>query len=157
MSKASDMTFEAENRSSYRRWTREILRYSDLDPVGHVNNNAYGQFVENARTALFFEVDAALQAGKHGLPRVDWPRFDWVVRRIEYDFLREIRYPGEIEVGVVVCRFGTSSMTLRHGVFVAENCAATSIGVSVCFDLDARSAIPIPDPVREALRAVAGI
>ena len=45
--------FVATERSSYKKWSREILRYSDLDPVGHVNNNAYGQLVENARTLLF--------------------------------------------------------------------------------------------------------
>ena len=45
--------FVANERTSYKKWSKEILRYSDLDPVGHVNNNAYGQLVENARTLLF--------------------------------------------------------------------------------------------------------
>ena len=35
--------FVADERRSYKKWSKEILRYSDLDPVGHVNNNAYGQ------------------------------------------------------------------------------------------------------------------
>ncbi len=148
----ADDEFVAVDRASYRCWSREILRYSDLDPVGHVNNNAYGQFIENARTILFSRIDARLRTAGETVPR-----FDWVVRRIEYDYLREVRFPGEVEVGLAVTCIGNSSMIMRHGVFTGDGCAATSSGVSVCFDLDKRSAMPIPENVRKVIWAEAGI
>ena len=142
--------FRATERGSYRAWTREILRYADLDPVGHVNNNAYGSYIENARTMLFHRVHAALPGGPpDGL--------DWVVRRLEIDYLRELRYPGEVEVGLAATRLGNSSMALCVGVFAADYCAAASVGISVCFDTRARAAARIPDPVRAALREIAGV
>lgn len=148
----SDDDFKAGERASYRRWTREVLRYSDLDPVGHVNNNAYGLFVENARTMLFTHVeDTAAAAG------LILPRFDWVIRRLEYDYLSELRYPGEIEVGLAITRMGNSSMIMRHGVFQGETLACATLGVSVCFDLDARGSMPIPEEIRKIFWDAAGV
>lgn len=40
------------NRSIYRIWTKDIVRYSDLDPNGHVNNGAINQYFEDGRIAL---------------------------------------------------------------------------------------------------------
>ena len=74
--------FVATERSSYKKWSREILRYSDLDPVGHVNNNAYGQLVENARTLLFDDAQKI-----SGLNNKELQTKDWVIRRLEFDFL----------------------------------------------------------------------
>ena len=144
--------FKAEERGSYRRWTREILRYSDLDPVGHVNNNAYGQFIENARTMLFSHAERVVRDAGGAVEG-----YDWVIRRLEYDYLREVRYPGEIEVGIAITRVGNSSMIMQHGVFTAAYCAATSMGVSVCFNLDARAAMRIPDDIRQAMWDAAGV
>jgi acyl-CoA thioester hydrolase len=143
--------FKAGDRASYRRWTREILRYGDLDPVGHVNNNAYGLFIENARTVLFAHVDEVARGAGLSLPR-----FDWVIRRLEFDYLAEVRYPGEVEVGLTVTRVGNSSMIMRHGVFQGERLACATLGVSVCFDLDARAAMPIPAALREIFWDAAG-
>ncbi len=137
--------FAATERESYRVWTRESLRYADLDPVGHVNNTAYSIYIENARTMLFHRVMQQLGPGH------EFGNLDWILRRIELDFLREIRYPGEVEVGLSITRMGTSSMILEIGIFTAHYCAATSHGVSVCFDTVARTSRRIPDRLRHAL------
>lgn len=137
--------FAATERESYRVWTRESLRYADLDPVGHVNNTAYSVYIENARTMLFHRVMQQLGSGH------EFGNLDWILRRIELDFLREIRYPGEVEVGLSITRMGTSSMILEIGIFTAQYCAATSHGVSVCFDTAARTSRRIPDRLRHAL------
>lgn len=148
MSTADD--FPATSRESYRVWTRETVRYADLDPVGHVNNIAYSAYIENARTMLFHRIDARLDS------RSVFPDLDWVLRRLELDYLREVRYPGAVDVGLSATRMGTSSMILRVGVFAADYCAATSVGVSVCFDTRQRAAQPIPKAMRKALWDCAG-
>ena len=143
--------FVATERSSYKKWSREILRYSDLDPVGHVNNNAYGQLVENARTLLFD--DAQKISGQNNK---EIQTRDWVIRRLEFDFLKELRYPGEVDVGIAVTQFGNSSMIIQHGVFSKDYCAATAMGVSVYFDLSKRASTTIPRAIEEAMKNLAG-
>ena len=96
--------FLANQRQSYNKWTREIIRYADLDPVGHVNNNAYGLFIENARTVLFMQVENEIKSELDSSSKCDW-----VLRKLDIDFLREIHYPGEVDVGIAITRIGTSS------------------------------------------------
>ena len=142
--------FLANKRDSYCKWTREIIRYADLDPVGHVNNNAYGLFIENARTMLFLdaerEIKSELNLGS---------QCDWVLRKLDIDFLREIHYPGEVEVGIAITRIGKSSMVVNHGVFTKDYCAATAVGISVYFDLKTRSSTAIPQSIQRTMLNIA--
>jgi len=142
--------FLANKRGSYCKWTREIIRYADLDPVGHVNNNAYGLFIENARTMLFLdaerEIKSELNLGS---------QCDWVLRKLDIDFLREIHYPGEVEVGIAITRIGKSSMVVNHGVFTKDYCAATAVGISVYFDLKTRSSTAIPQSIQRTMLNIA--
>ena len=116
--------FLANEKNSYRKWTREIIRYGDLDPVGHVNNNAYGLFIENARTMLFMDAERQMKLGSNL-----GSECDWVLRKLDIDFLREIHYPGEVEVGIAITRIGTSSMVVNHAIFTEDYCAATAVGI----------------------------
>ena len=143
--------FVANDRRSYKKWSKEILRYSDLDPVGHVNNNAYGQLMENARTLLFDDAQKI-----SGVNNKELHTKDWVIRRLEFDFLKELRYPGEVDVGIAITRFGNSSMIVHHGVFSKDYCAATAMGVSVYFDLSKRASTPIPKEIKQAIKHLSG-
>ena len=145
------VNFVADERRSYKKWSKEILRYSDLDPVGHVNNNAYGQLVENARTLLFNDAQKISDLNNKELQNKDW-----VIRRLEFDFLKELRYPGEVDVGIAITQFGNSSMIVHHGVFAKDYCAATAMGVSVYFDLSKRASSPIPKEIRQTMKNLAG-
>ena len=138
------------DKKFYRKWTHENLRYGDLDPVGHVNNNAYGLFIENARTMLFSDAENLVLSKDD-----DSPNCDWVLRKLEYDFLREVRYPGTVSVGIAVTKIGTSSMVVAHGVFANDYCAATAVGVSVYFDLQRRTSTPIPAAIQDAMLKLA--
>ena len=143
--------FVADERRSYKKWSKEILRYSDLDPVGHVNNNAYGQMMENARTLLFDDAQKI-----SGVNNKELQTKDWVIRRLEFDFLKELSYPGEVDVGIAITRVGTSSMIVHHGVFAKDYCAATAMGVSVYFELSKRASTPIPNEIKQAIIDLSG-
>jgi len=80
---------------------------------------------------------------------------DWVLRKLDIDFLREIHYPGEVDVGIAITRIGTSSMVVNHGVFTSGYCAATAVGISVYFDLETRSSTPIPEKIQQAMLKIA--
>lgn len=134
--------FDPADPASYSFWTEERLRYADLDPLSHVNNNAIGVFLENGRVHLF-----RASGGDGGGDGSVW----WVVRRLEVDFAREIRFPGTVRTGTRVARLGTTSCTIRQGVFVEGECRVTSTTIGVCFDPVGRKAVPIPAGIRALL------
>ncbi len=139
------------DRAFYKAFRTDILRFADLDTVGHVNNNAIGVFLENGRVTLFAEAGEDISANaSYG------KTFSWVVRRLEIDFIHEIRFPGTVEIGTTVTRFGNSSCDVHQGIFVDGRCVVTSKTIAVCFDLANRTSTPIPDSVRAALREKAG-
>ncbi|MBU2091596.1 MAG: hypothetical protein KKB63_13635, partial [Alphaproteobacteria bacterium] len=49
---------------------------------------------------------------------------------------------------------GTKSVSMGQGLFVEGRCVARSIATVVCFDLEARKTIPVPQAVRETLTAL---
>ena len=127
-------------RATFRAWNRVSVRYNDLDPLGHVNNTAMAIFLEQARCEL---ITPMLKA--HGR------QFDMVLASTRLDYLRELNYPGIVEIGTVATRLGTKSFELAHGVFQDGVCAGTGSVVMVVFDLDKRASVSPPDDVREQI------
>lgn len=133
------------DRSVFRMWSRVTIRYNDLDPLGHVNNTAMAIFLEEMRCTT---LSPLLKA--HG------PQFDTVLASTAMDYRRELTYPGEVEIGTIVSRLGTKSVTLAHGVFQHGHCAGTAELVLVFFDLTTRTSVVPQADVRallESLRA----
>ena len=120
----TDAAFDPSTPASYAFWTQERLRAGDLDIVGHVNNNAIGVFLENGRVRMFMAAgenlySAAAEGGS--------PETTWVVRRLEIDFVREIRFPGIAWTGTRVTRFGNTSCRVEQGIFVDGTCRVTAV------------------------------
>ena len=130
-------------RSTFKLWLTMPLRYQDLDPLGHVNNAGLPMFFEQARCDFFHTV----------LKTPGREHLDTVLAKVTMDYLKEIHYPGHIEIGTVCTRLGTKSLTLAHGVFAgsSDTCVGTGEAVLVIFDLETRTSVPIPDDVRQAL------
>src|SRR3546814_10515686 len=109
-------TFDPADRASYRHWSEERMRCSDLDVLGHANNNAIGVYFETARLEFFRQV--RLHDGAENQATV--------VARLAIDFLAELTFPNRLEIGTRPVRLGNSSFTYRQGIFVAERCIATA-------------------------------
>ena len=140
--------FDERDAASYGYWIEEKIRFADLDPVGHVNNNAIGVFLENGRVRMFMAAgenlySAAAEGGS--------PETTWVVRRLEVDFVREIRFPGIAWTGTRVTRFGNTSCRVEQGIFVDGTCRVTAVATAVCFDPRARKSVPISEALRGQL------
>jgi acyl-CoA thioester hydrolase len=137
---------DLRSRASFRNFTRIALRYADLDPIGHVNNTAMPMFFEEARCSLIYPV---LQ----GNGRTD---LDLVLVRTTIDYVKELSYPGAVEVGLRIHRVGTKSLHLVHGVFEAATgaCAGTGECIMVIFDQQARKSVAAPEELRQRLLAL---
>jgi acyl-CoA thioester hydrolase len=125
---------------TFDTWCRVSVRYNDLDPLGHVNNAAMAVFLEQARCEL---ITPRLKAhGRH---------LDMVLASTKLDYLKELHYPGDVEIGTIATRIGSKSFNLAHGVFQNGICAGTGSVVMVVFDLDKRTSVVPPDDVRALL------
>jgi acyl-CoA thioester hydrolase len=129
---------ERFDQRRYKHWIEDHVRFSDLDPLGHVNNNAIGQYFENARADLFMKLTP------------DWPRRPqiFVLARIAIDFRRELHLPAKLRIGSSVMRLGNTSLTLANALFRGDDGIAYCESVSVLIDLKSRKPVPVPDEVR---------
>jgi acyl-CoA thioester hydrolase len=120
----------------------ETLRYGDTDRQGHVNNAVFATFFETGRVQLFLEPEAGLIL----------EGAEWLLARIEIDYLAELHWPGTVGIGAKVVRVGRSSMTVAQAVFKGDSCVASGLAVVVLIDTATRAPRPLPDAVRALVR-----
>jgi acyl-CoA thioester hydrolase len=132
------------DRARYQWAEAEKLRFSDTDMVGHVNNVAYSALFESGRTGFGQQFLASRYTGDSQV----------VMARIEIDFLRELHWPGTVDVATCVLSLGRTSYVLGQGIFRDGTCFATCKTVLVLIDKATRAATPMPEGMRAALQAL---
>jgi acyl-CoA thioester hydrolase len=75
-----------------------------------------------------------------------------VLAHIDIDYLNELKYPADVEVGVRVLQIGRSSFQLGLGLFSGGRCMATARSVQVRIDAHSKAPIPLEAADREALQ-----
>lgn len=128
--------FDPRLRASYHSFERITLRFCDLDTLGHVNNIAYNQYVEQARVMFW----------RPFLARYSNDRIDTIVVRVAVDYFAELDFPGAVDVGARVSRIGNKSLALQSGVFQGDKCHALGESIIALFDkIDRKTVAPPPD------------
>lgn len=130
------------NQARYRHWITDHVRFSDLDPLGHVNNNAIGEYFENARAALFAIIT----------PEWPWRNQIFVLARSAIDFRAELHLPAALRIGTCVTGFGQTSMTLANALFHEDRGIAYCENVSVLIDQTTRRPIALDAELRARLQ-----
>ena len=100
------------------------VRFADLDPNQHVNNAVYATYFETGRVSLMKDHSYGL------IP----PGLTWIMVRLDMHFRAELRWPGTIEMGLGVSKFGRTSVTFDQVVFSQGICVASAQSVSVLID-----------------------
>src|ERR1700761_1444641 len=100
------------------------VRYADLDPNQHVNNAVYASYFETGRVTLVKDRSRGLMP--EGL--------SWMMVRLDMHFRAQLRWPGQIEMGLGLIKFGRTSVTFEQVVFSAGTCIASAQSVSVLID-----------------------
>jgi acyl-CoA thioester hydrolase len=67
----------------------------------------------------------------HGLTP---PGLTWIMVRLDIHFRAELRWPGTVEMGLGVSKFGRTSVTFDQVVFSEGQCVASAQSVSVLID-----------------------
>ena len=125
-------------RETFDHWTAVTIRFSDQDPLGHVNNVAVAAYVEASRTMLI----------RPFLLQEKYPELDFALVHLEIDYKGEFTYPGVVDVGGRLERVGTKSFTTSYGLFTGERCVATAGSVNCFFNTKLRESVVPPDDVR---------
>ena len=130
---------------------RLMVRFSDCDPLGHVNNAVYSTYLEQARIVLWrkqagFELRRAA-SGRH--PRGE----GFILARTEIDFRSEAHDGDELEVrlslegfGRTSARYGYEIVDVKSGRLVAE-----AKSVQVWYDYDAGKPVPLSEETKTKL------
>lgn len=119
---------------------QENVRYGDTDRQGHVNNAVFSTFFECSRTRILYD-------GSRGLIT---PDRELVIVKIEMEFLAELTWPGMVEIGSRIAKFGRSSIIFEQAIFQHGKCASVSTNVMVMIDAATRKSAPLPETVVEA-------
>jgi acyl-CoA thioester hydrolase len=122
------------------------LRWSDLDPIGHVNNVTYFDYFQDSR-GLYM-----LAASKTW----DWYKNMFVIAHIEADYISELRFDHKNpKVWVKATRFGTKSFDLEYLITSEKNgeiiVHAKGKSTQVVIDLGLKKSIEIPDWMKEEI------
>lgn len=126
---------------------RMPIRWGDMDALGHVNNTNYFRYIESARIAWLEQVG--------GLPdaRSEGP----VIVNASMNFLKQLTYPGEIEVRTFVAGPGRSSIEVSHEIRlldadgVAGALHAHGSAKVVWVDFRLGKSVRLPDALRNAV------
>jgi acyl-CoA thioester hydrolase len=100
------------------------VRFADLDPNQHVNNAVYATYFETGRVTLMKDRSYGLMP--EGVT--------WIMVRLDIHFRAELRWPGTIEMGLGLVKFGRTSVTFDQVVFSQGKCVASAQSYSVLID-----------------------
>lgn len=133
-------------RDAYAFWTRDTVRFSDLDRYRHINNVAIATYCETGRVEFAEALWPGSTAGEGA---------GWVIVVLTVHFLAQGTYPGDTEIGTRVERVGRTSCRLGQGLFKDGVCFATSEAVLVWIDITTGKPAPFPEALAARLAAEA--
>jgi len=109
------------------------VRFADLDPNQHVNNAVYASYFETGRVTLMKDRSYGLMP----------PGLAWIMVQLDIHFRAELRWPGQIEMGLGLVKFGRTSVTFDQVVFSGGKCVASAQAVTVLIDEASRKPMPL--------------
>lgn len=123
---------------------RILLRWGDMDAMGHVNNTVYFRFMEQARIGWF---DRLVPEGEA------WRTTGIVIANASCNYKRAITYPGTVEVRLYVGAPGGASVPTFYELRVDDDPVPYADGAAtvVFVDMATQKSRRIPDTIRARL------
>ena len=119
------------------------VRWTDLDPLAHVNNSIYLQYFETARGRYMLKA----------APSWDWHKDMFLLANINCDYVKELKLGmHETQCWVRTKQIGKKSFVLEYMITTDKHTVHTiGTSVQVMFDTKSQKSIEIPDWLREEL------
>jgi len=125
--------------------TVETIRFGDLDRQNHINNAVFATHFESGRVIILYGEEYGLIV----------PDASFVLAHLSIDFLGEMHWPGEVEIGTAITRVGNSSIGLDQALFVKGVCVAVADNTLVLVDQATRKPRPFAPEHAARMRASA--
>lgn len=121
--------------------------FSDTDAQGVVYYGRYLPYFDHARTEYHRHLGKVLLAG-----------FEFVMRASNVEYRAPAQFDDPLECFVRVSRFGRTSATYEYATYrlPGEELMVTATQTVVLIDIATRRPVPIPDEVRDVIRAFEG-
>lgn len=131
-------------RHAYRHWHRIETLWADNDVYGHVNNTVHYRWFDTVVNSWL--IDAGLLDPANGNPI-------GLVVETGCRYAGSVTFPEPVDIGLLIVKLGSSSVTYRLGVFRAGSDEAAAEGhfTHVYVDRDTRRPVPIPEDWRNRL------
>ena len=120
------------------------IRWGDMDAMGHVNNTVYFRYLEQARIEWFTEVGCEPDTDGDGP----------VIINAHCTFIRQLKYPGDIEIRTYVGVAGRSSFETYQEIRRIDqpNVLAAEGGAKVVWvNFPSEKSVPLPESIRGLL------
>jgi len=141
---------EPSQRSEYAFFVPITVRWGEMDALGHVNNTIFYRYSEDGRIEYFQKIGADRPSAEATGP---------ILADLRCRFVRQLHYPADIEIGTRTARIGNSSLIVRQGLFPkdGDDLIADFNAVVVWFDYGQQTKTPVPDEVRDRIRAIEAV
>ncbi len=121
------------------------IRWGDMDAMGHVNNTIYLRYMETARIQMMGDAGFTTNPTGEG----------FVIANIFCNFIRQLEYPGEVQIHSYVGAIGRSSFDLYHELQRTDDgntLYANGGETMVWIDFPNQKSLPMPQKLREWLK-----
>ena len=131
--------------------TEVVVRWGDMDLLGHVNNIMYLQYFETAR------IEYMVRAGL-GPPGPAWREHGFIVASLDCRFRAPVTYPDTLSVGARVAALGDDRIIIEHAAYSQKlgKIAAEGDALLISYEYAAGRRSPLPQTFREAVLALEG-
>lgn len=117
--------------------TRLKVRFGDLDALGHVNAPKYFSYLEEGRLELFGSIK-----GKSSLEDIDF-----IVARLEGDFISPIHLNDELVLGTGITKIGNTSVSIYQELYANGKLSFVGRSVVVFYDFEKKTKKRVPNDV----------
>ncbi|WP_163529120.1 acyl-CoA thioesterase [Halobacillus ihumii] len=119
------------------------VRFCETDLLGHVNNNNFFVYLEDARIRFFEDLE---------LVKEDW---NFILASIKCDFLKQVYFKQKLVIKSGVAKIGNSSFHLDQEIYEKESGEIVAKGSSVIvqFDFELQQSAPLSEDMKKQLEA----
>ena len=121
--------------------TYDKIRYGDTDRQGHINNAMFVRFYETSRAEVLYDPKNLLHDDDGS----------FVIANLTVEFLQEIHWPGQVQIGLKVTKIGNSSVMFFQALFQDDVLVSTSTSVIVHVNNQTKKSSRLNDAARQFL------
>lgn len=124
--------------------TPMVVRFRDLDAMGHVNNAVYFTYFEEGRKFFFYHIQKV----------IDPSGFEFILAHISCDYLKPANLASELVLQIWVGDIGRKSFHLGYRLVDGKDPAivyAKAESIQVCYDYGNGKSMEVPEDLKTKL------